>query len=234
MSPTSNMRVLIGCVHDDRNEACLGFTVGIVNLQAKLLAMPDMDAVISFSTSKDELLNQFHNDATFEVLVVLDAMLGVNPDLVTSNLPKLSELHFITAVYPLPGVDWSMIQAKAQKDTIEELRFQGLRYNVRLERPIQSVDGGDKILTQQATLRTFIIDRTVIKTVAALAPEYHYGGKSQHLFWTDEVVDGKHKDPSDHFMSRWGQAVWADVEHPITGFGLLSFAGCVGYRSKIR
>jgi hypothetical protein len=228
------MRVLVGCVHDQNNEACLAFTVGIVNLQSILLSMSNMDAVISFCTSRDELLNQFHNDKSYDVLVVVDTMLGLNPTFVKDNLQHLDRLHFVTSVYPLPGVDWKALEDKSKTKTTEELRFRGLHYNVKLQNPIKPDSSGERILAKQATLRTFIIDRTVIDQVAENSPSYSFGDKENHLFWCDTVVDGKHKDPSDTFMSRWKGDVWADVERQGAGFGLLSFAGCVGYRNKIR
>lgn len=229
------MKVLVGCVHDYHNEACLAFTVGIVNLQSMLLSASDMDAVISFCTSKDDLLNQFHRETSFDALIVIDTMLGLNPNFVVSNLKQLDKLHFVSSVFPLAGVDWKLLEEKSKKSgNEEELRFRGLHYNVKFKSPIRADPTGERILVKQADLKTFIIDRTVIDKVAENAESYSYEGKDKHLFWCDTVSDGQHRDPSDTFMTRWGAEVWADVERQMAGFGLLSFAGCVGYRNRIR
>lgn len=224
-----DMRVLIACLHDDRNEACLSFTVGIVNLQGKLLGMKDMDAVVSFATDKNQIINQFANDTNFDALVVVDTMLGLNPDFVMASLQDLHRLHFVTTVYPHAGVDWDQLARKLKQDIAEELRYRGLKYNVKLAAPVK--ENSSRLLVEKAELKTFVMDRTVIDAVKAQAPAC---GEDKHLFWADAVVQGELKDCSSNFMHMWGKEVWADVEHPTSGFGLQMFGGCVGYRQRIR
>lgn len=174
-------------------------------------------------------MNQFANKRSFDVLVVFNTMLGVNPDFVVESLGAISMLHFITTVHPLPGVDWKQLAKKMQQKTTEELRFKGVKYNVRLESPVTADSTGQRILARQATLRTFVVDREVMDVLVSKAPRHD---DDRHLFWCPVAQNNKFRDESSNMMHMWGREVWVDVERPTVGFELQMFGGCIGYHHQ--
>ena len=229
------MRVLFACVHNSGCEACLTYTVGLLNAQSKLLRLEDVQTEVSFFDSVHDALVKFGDDTGFDVLIVTDTMLGLNADFITETLKSIEKLHFVVGVAPLPGVDWGMVAKKLQSGSQEDVRYQGLTYNVEFSRPITGDDSGDRLGVAHAVLKTFVIDRAVYDRVAPLSAKYTDDkGVSRHLLWTKGVLDGALLDEGSMLMHLWGDTVWADVTNRLTGFGVESFQGAVGFREKIR
>ena len=228
------MRVLLACIHDERCEACLSYTVGVLSAQRQLMTLSDVHTMVTFFPSVEAAFDQFGSDETLDVLVVSDTMLGLNPDFVTESLKVISELHFITGVFPLPGVDWQQMIDKLKAGSAEDVRYQGLKYNVEFAKPIATDSTGERLLVKSAKLRTFVIDRKVYDTVADEGTLYKTESGKGCVVWAKDVKNERLLDESASFMAKWNGNVWVDIVHRLSGFGLESFQGAVGYRQKIR
>ncbi len=229
------MRVLLACVHHSGSEACLTYTVGLLNAQSKLLLMQDVQTEVSFFDSVHAALVKFGGDTGFDVLIVTDTMLGLNADFITETLKTIEKLHFVVGAAPLPGVNWDVVAKKLESGSQEDVRYQGLTYNVEFSRPITGDDSGDRLAVKSALLKTFAIDRSVYDRVAPLSSSYvDDKGTTGHLVWAKGVQDNALLDEGSMLMRRWGDTVWVDVTNRLTGFGVESFQGAVGFRERIR
>lgn len=205
------------------DDSTLNFATSLLNFLNTLEGTNHV--TINFVNDPNQALDQFARNASFDRLILCNTRIGAAPDFLKQALKSVHP--FVSAVYPLPGLDWD----KVTQDSKEDLRYRGLTYNVDVADATKRQ--GDYIIVKQTTLGLVVLKREVVDTILKQHSS-EVQGDPQHLLYNGAVRDGKTLDRDANFCWMWGGDIAADVVHTDSLSAPMPFCGCIGQRSSIR
>lgn len=198
------MRVLVAAVSSS-GTCSLGFAVALLRLQVALQTAPNMQAVVDFVPSVRAAAVAAKRDGAFDAVVAVSSTLSFPAGFVLRGI--VTPAPFVAGVYPLPGIDWERVKARAGLGT-EDMRFKGNTYNIDPERA-KRCDVPGYMAVEAAGLGAVVLKGEAVEAVAGAAEGA-----------TDEAI-----------CAAWGEPILADLDHPCVNQGPMEFTGCVGFRT---
>lgn len=202
------MRVLLAVV-SPRGTATVGFAISLLRLQSALQTAPNMKTVIEMAPSvHDALKAAVAAEEPYDAVVAIKSHLSFPSSFVLRGL--VSPAQFVTAVHPLPVIDWERVKAKAG-GTSEATRFTGNVYNIDPKAFKLVPDAHGFVEVPHGELGGVVLKGEAIAAVAASA-----GGSDKEL------------------CGAWSGKIHADLDSQCALTGSVEFTGCVGMRSVVR
>jgi len=217
------MKVLIVVLPDEHKQCGLNFAITILQFQMAVLKRAAQELHVRFGESKDGALDTFYEDPSFDRLIVVDAFLSFDPDLLLRMVD--SGHDFTVGTYPAGDIDW----AKVKTGSTERLQFTGNSYNLG---PHVGTEQDDWLPVEHAELGLFCITRAVVDKVV---PRVH--AHSAGHVWTNKGImgpKGRLVSQDESFCRVWEGPIHADLRHPVSRFGSMDFIGSVGQRRALR
>lgn len=203
------MRVLLA-VLAPRGTATVGFAISLLQLQNALQSAPNMTVIVEVLPSLQEAVKlsaSAPSDEAFDAVVAIASHVSFPSAFVLRAL--VAPAQFVTAIHPLPAIDWKRVAAKAG-DKVEAMRFKGNVYNVDPAACKPAPDAPGYVVVPSAELGAVVLKGEAISAVAAC------GGGSKSV------------------CEAWGRDIYADLEAQCAVTGSVEFTGCVGTRTVIR
>lgn len=201
------MRVLVAAVSPS-GQCSLGFAVSLMRLQVAFQTAPGMQVVIDFVSSvREAAVLARQSKEPFDAVVAVTSTITFGAGFVLRGI--VTPHPFVVGVYPLPGIDWERVVAKAGDDA-EAMRFKGNTYNVDPAKAKRSDLAGYVEVPAAALGAVVLKDEAVAAVAGARGP-------------SDEDV-----------CAAWGKPVLADLENPCACMGPMEFTGCVGFRTDAK
>jgi hypothetical protein len=222
--PPQPNKLCIALVSKGRPEAMLPLAVSMLNLQTKLVTT-DIQTELHIVDSFDEALGVAHKQGSH--VLAVDTNIGFAPEFVTRALASPHQV--VSAVYPLPGVNWERV--KASPVPAEPVAFKGNTYNaVPAPCAAAAVDG--YVETKAPLLGCMLVKAGVVEDILRRHPDCKHasGARLAH----ETVVDGAPLLPHETFARLWGKPMHADVDCPATLTAPMSYAGSVAMRHFLR
>jgi hypothetical protein len=224
--PAAGHKLSIALVSHGRPDAMLPLAVSMLNLQTKLVST-DIQTDLHIVNTFDEALGAAR--ARGSHLLAVDTNVGFDPEFVTRALESPHQI--VSAVYPVPGVNWDRVKAAAPGSK-EPINCRGNAYNA-VPAPSAALVVVDGYVEAAAPLLGCVLVKAgVVAEIIKRHPEAgHADGTS---LARETVVDGKLLAAHETFARLWGKPVHIDVDHPATLTAPMSYAGSVGARHFLR
>lgn len=222
--------IMFASITDGRSTSSISNAISAAKMQMAVLNKP-IRLEFRYEKTLSDAIDHFYSNPGFDVLVAIDSFLGYPAEFVTENALDHPDKHVITGIYPIPGVvDWERVRAKAA-DAVEPNSMKGHAYNVDLANATVD-DTGDFVVAKDAGLACVVIDRAAIDEIVAKHPETkHARGILVHA---PSIVDGAKLTADQTFCRLWGKPIFADLAHPCSSFGDVSYSGIVALRKQLR
>jgi hypothetical protein len=222
--------ILFVSVTEGRSTSSITNAISAAKMQMGIINKP-VQLEFRYEKTLSDAIDHFYKNRGFDTLVAVDNFMGYSADFVMDNSIDHPEKHVIVGIYPIPGVvDWERIRAKAA-DAQEPNSTKGHAYNVELA-GADVDESGDFIKVKEAALACVVVKRAAIDDIVEKHPELvHDGGVMLHA---PKIVDGKKLTPDQAFCRLYGKPIYADLAHPCSSFGDVSYAGVVALRKQLR
>jgi hypothetical protein len=226
----ANKNIMFASITEGRSTSSISNAISAAKMQISVLNKP-IQLEFRYERTLSDAIDHFVDNKGFDVLVAVDNFMGYPAEFVIDNALNFNDKHVITGIYPTPGaVDWERIRSKAA-DTREPNSMKGHVYNIDLGGATVD-DSGDFVVVKDAALSCVVIKRAAIDEIVSKHPGIaHAGGVMVHA---PSIVDGKKLSADQTFCRLYGKPVYADLAHPCSSFGDVSYSGIVALRKQLR
>lgn len=221
-------KLVICLVSAGKLDASLTLAVSLLNLQTKLVrtsVQTQLHVVDTFS----DAMNIAHGCGAD--LLSVETNIGFDPDFVIKAMESPHDI--VSAVYPLPGIDWDRIKSAAAGtgEPGEPVNCRGNTYSA-VPVPLASSPVNGYVRAAAPRLGCVFVRAGVAADILSRNPgiKHDKGG----AFAGTGIVDGKLRAAHETFAALWAKHMWIDVDRPATTAGPMSFAGSVGMRQVLR
>ena len=226
--PKDKIKVLLALLPNHSDQVSSNFVLSVTRTLAAFAALDKHCVQIKIFPSKNAACDYMWNDEQLNTLVLLDGMLGFEPELVLNMLSSASP--FEVGVYPNTQLDWSSVE----KEKDEEVQTRGLTYSIALTSADQTVNN-KRIEVPVAGLDIAKIDRCVLERInQRLPPQVHYSNGQKCMWFHEGIHEDRAISADELFCRWWGEGVTANLSHGVSRLGGLTFNGSVLYREQLR
>lgn len=194
------MKVLLAIVSTD-GAAGVHFAVGLLRLQTALQVSPTpMEVAIAPVPSICAAVKLAAEDAAFDAVVAIRSTIAFSEAFV---LRALAGSHpFVSAVFPLPTVDWARVRSKAGSS--ESPASRGNTYNV--DAATARIVAGGYAVVRAAAPGAYVLRREAIEALRGC-------------------------DSDAQLCRAWGRDIHADLDSQCATSGPMEYVGCIGTRA---
>ena len=212
------------------------FTSSLLTMQSKLVQTPGVSVEFEFFTTVNEALTYFHKQGRFDVCVVIDGNMSVDPEFILQHdLTK----PLVVASYPMKNIDWERVRSKITHAT-EQLSRVGMTYNYDPETATPEPGGvyvklgGEGSKMQYPKYKIFKITKAAIDTLIDAHGDAVRDKNGSLLLYSDGILDGVYVSPDDRLTNLWSQPIYADISSKTINMGPFDYTGAVGNRKELR
>ncbi len=209
-------------------EVSINFTASLLRFQSDLAHASNTAASFDFFESISAALDHFHREKSFDVLVVLDAGMAIDPTFFIEYDPSKP---FVVGVYPLGKIDWARVEKKIGLPGSEDPGMIGNVYSID---PRKGSIQGRHIVVKTAGLGIAKLGRRVIDDIIAKHGTKVLSKDGKLIVHASGIEDGIAMTADERLCHLWGGDIHADTKYHTKSSGPVSFSGCVGTRTKLR
>jgi hypothetical protein len=186
-------------------------------------------SIVFCDTLNDALNVGINKHDTFDQIICVETMLSFKPDFV---LDYVEDKPFIMGTYPIPVLDWSLVQQKIAKGkTNEPIEQTGLQYNIDPKDIVESITSNNKRWLKVTNGRVGLL-KIHTSALKEMAEKARVGTTDKYLFlreWCNDTdIIGKEEYLLRHV---WGKDIHVDCElGTADSQGSFPYYGCVGDR----
>lgn len=209
-------------------DVSINFTASLLRFQSDLARASNTVATFDFFESVNDALNQFHTNKTYDVLVLIDTGMAIDP---TFFLEYDADKPFVVGAYPLGKIDWARVEKKIGMPGSEDPSMIGNIYSID---PRKGTIQGRYVVVKTAGLGIAKVGRCVIDEIVKTHGEKVISNDGKLVLHAAGIEDGTAMSADERVCHLWGGYIYADSKHTTKNSGPIAFSGCVGTRTKLR
>jgi hypothetical protein len=209
-------------------DVSINFTASLLRFQADLARASDTVAAFDFFESISTAIDHFHRDASFDVLVLIDAGMAIDP---VFFIEYDSTKPFVVGVYPLGKIDWARVEKKIGLACTEDASKIGNIYSID---PRKGSIQGRYIVVKTAGLGIVKLGRCVLDEIIAKHGTKVLSKDGKLVLHAAGIENGTAMSADERLCHLWGGNIYADTKYHTKSSGPVAFSGCVGTRTKLR